>query len=129
MYFVVDKMMRSCHTRPTFARHWLARANHRQENGLEMVGFNPRGGGGGGGNQLLAVMWNAFSHSVALFPSSNTNWMTLSAAFGSCFNSMVTLRIACDLCGPCLKRHKNILSHVCRSVSRQPAPQFFRNFS
>ena len=40
----------------------------------------------------LLVMWNAFSHSVGQFRSGSPNCMTISAAFGSCFNSMVILR-------------------------------------
>ena len=48
--------------------------------------------------QLLVVMWNSFSHSAAQFPSVSTHWMVTTAAFVSCFNSLVILRAASCKC-------------------------------
>ena len=66
------------------------------------------------------MKWSTVSHSVALLLGGITNQMTISAAFGSCFNFMVMLRVAsnnCDTRGPCLKRCIKILRHLCGSVA------------
>ena len=46
----------------------------------------------------LHVCMFAFSHSVGQFQSGSTNWMTTSAAFGSCCNSTVISRGASCNC-------------------------------